>query len=120
MRPMKRLLGMLGAVVIVVGCGAAVGSASAEGDELESVSTEREVSATLEGDDDTGSCPPPDKCSAACGRNGDKVRICHRAPPDKKDSKGIELCIAASGAEAHLREHDKDTLGCCKDKHLSP
>ncbi|RKG94197.1 hypothetical protein D7V97_39380 [Corallococcus sp. CA053C] len=62
-------------------------------------------------------CPPP-HCSVACGHNGDKVRVCHHAPPDEEGSKTIELCVGAPGAEAHLREHDEDTLGCCpKDHH---
>jgi hypothetical protein len=111
---MKKLLGLVGAVVVVVGCGAA-GSGSAPEDALESLATEHEVSATATENDD-GSCPSPDKCPVSCGDKGDKVLICHHAPPDKKGSKSIELCIDWHGAEAHLREHSKDKPGYCKDK----
>ncbi|RKH72262.1 hypothetical protein D7X96_05450 [Corallococcus interemptor] len=53
----------------------------------------------------------------ACGPHGDKVRICHHAPPDQPGSKTIELCLPIPGASAHLREHDEDTFGCCPTDH---
>lgn len=111
MRPMKMLWGLAGAVVLAVGCNAAT-VGDPQGDDLEALSAESEVSAMWDDDDGGEECPPPE-CSAACGRNGQKVRVCHHAPPDRPGSKTIELCIAAPGAEAHLREHDEDTLGCC-------
>jgi hypothetical protein len=111
---MKMLWGLAGAVVLAVGCNSVMGE-DLQGDDLEALSAESEVSAMDCDDDGGGECPPP-ACSAACGRNGTKVRVCHHAPPDRPGSKMIELCIAAPGAEAHLREHDEDTLGCCPAK----
>jgi hypothetical protein len=113
MRPVKMLWGLAGAVVLVVGCNLATEEGLQEGD-LAASPAETEVSA-MEGGGGGGECPPP-QCSAACGRDGKKVRVCHHAPPDTPGSKTIELCIAAPGAEAHLREHKEDTLGCCPAK----
>ncbi|WP_375759015.1 hypothetical protein [Corallococcus exercitus] len=121
MRPMKMLWAVVGAVALSVGCGPAM--ASTEEEASESSSVEHAVSAMGGeggGHDGGTQCPPPKPpphCSAACGPHGDKVRICHHAPPDEPGSKTIELCVAAPGAEAHLREHDKDRLGCCPKGH---
>jgi hypothetical protein len=114
MRPMKMLWGVAAAVVLAMGCnGATVGDPQRE--DSEALATEGNVSA-MGGEGGGGEeCPPP-ACSAACGHNGEKVRICHHAPPDSPGSKAIELCIAKPGAAAHLREHDEDTFGCCPDK----
>lgn len=127
MRPMKLLWGLASAVVLAVGCNAAPLEGT-EGDDSEALSTESEVSAM----GGMGGCgaecppppppppppcpPPPPPCPTTCGPHGNKVRICHHAPPDSSGSKMIELCIAAPGADAHLREHDEDTLGCCPAK----
>jgi hypothetical protein len=112
------LWGVVAAMVLAVGCNAAMESAPQE-DDPEELATQSDVSA-MGGDDDDdddddggGECPPP-ACSVHCGRGGKKVRICHHAPPDRPDSKPIELCIAKPGAKAHLREHKEDYLGCCK------
>lgn len=123
MRPMKMLWAVVGAVALSVGCGSAMASAEEEVSEV--VSTESEVAAMGGeggggGHDGGSQCPPPKPpphCSASCGPHGDKVRICHHAPPDEPGSKKIELCVGAPGAAAHLREHDEDTLGCCPKGH---
>ncbi|RKH60346.1 hypothetical protein D7V93_13460 [Corallococcus llansteffanensis] len=111
---MKMLWGVVGAVVLSVGCGPDVGSAQREASVP--LSTEGNVSAMGDegGGHGGGECPD---CSVKCGPHGDKVRICHHAPPDEPGSKAIELCIAAPGAAAHLREHDEDRLGCCPKGH---
>jgi hypothetical protein len=107
MRSMKMLWGVAAAVVLAMGCNAAPLEES-QGEDSQGLPTSGEVSAM--GDE----CPPPPPpCPVACGHNGDKVRVCHHAPPDSPDSQTIELCIAVPGAEAHLREHSEDTLGCC-------
>lgn len=119
MRPMKMLWAVVGAVVLSVGCGSAMASPEEEVPEV--VSTQGEVAAMGgEGGGGEPQCPPPKPpphCPVSCGPHGDKVRICHHAPPDEEGSKRIELCVGAPGAEAHLREHDEDTLGCCPKGH---
>jgi hypothetical protein len=114
MRLMKLLWGVAGAVVLAVGCNVAPVDDPPWGD-TNLLATESHVSVMKDDDDDNGGeCPPP-PCSVACGRSGQKVRVCHRAPPDSPGGRLIELCISASGAAAHLREHDEDTLGCCPE-----
>ena len=110
MRPMKMLCGVAAAVVLGMGCNLSPAD-ELKGEDSQDLPTSGNVSAM--GDEGWGECPPPPPCSAACGHNGDKVRVCHHAPPDAPGSKTIELCIAAPGAEAHLREHSQDNLGCC-------
>jgi hypothetical protein len=111
MRLIKVLWAMAGAVVLTMGCNAAPVE-SLEEDDSEALTMESTVEA-MEDDDGGGGEYPPTKCPVRCGPGGRKVLICHHAPPDRNGSKGIEICIGASGAAAHLDEHTADTCGPC-------
>lgn len=44
---------------------------------------------------------------------GKKITICHKGDKDSHDAQ--ELCIDISGLNGHIIQHDKDTIGSCRE-----